>query len=53
MEATTIALLIGLASLMVERVFSYSIKIKKSECISPLLTIKTEQGESPKNNNNN
>jgi hypothetical protein len=47
MEATTIVLVVGLATLIVERFFSYGMKIKKSECISPLITIKTEQQDTP------
>lgn len=33
MEPATIALIIGLATLMVERIFVWASKIKKSDCL--------------------
>lgn len=54
-EATSVALLIGLGTLLCERVFAWLNKIKKAKCCGSEITFSGESSANlrPNNNNNN
>ena len=46
MDITTITLIVGFSTLIIERIFSWALKVKKSECFGASVTMQDKCIES-------